>query len=568
MSGSNDIRLDRIRLDRRGLILSSLAATACVRDAASANPPPRIVADSHVHLFNASDLPIEGFLKYVVFPGDAASAPDWAAALIDMFAAFYKPQAVTATAENGPSQGLSPERDPQAFGLAAAQFIDQRVEARQALDSGSASLRSSYEALCRALADGTGVPRPAGKAMIAEGSQITAKAFERAAESASSELELPARRARDLGTASAGPCACDTPEPSDHGIDRAVRLIGWGYILTNSRRSHLRRYVDRFASSDRVPRLLACLLIDYDYWLDDHPSAGSSMVDQLATMAIIKKDLSGLADIRMFAGVCPLKLALQTEGSKPRLFDQIKEMHARGEVHGLKLYPPMGFRPLGNSELPDDAFDPRAKGRTTALAQWRATAGNKPLGPALDAALEEIYAFAEHAKAPIVAHAGPGNEAGPGYGQRANPIFWERVVARYRIRLSLGHLVNDTQPFLCAAAAGKPYPACVWSLQGSLRMLDRRPDHAPDVYGDLAYMPELIDDPALAKAFFVTLRKVFSPGDPDLTRVLYGTDWIMLGQERHDTRFLTKIEAGMQAASYTPDQIENILHRNAERFLS
>lgn len=141
-------------------------------------------------------------------------------------------------------------------------------------------------------------------------------------------------------------------------------------------------------------------------------------------------------------------------------------------------------------------------------------------------------------------------------------------MARHRIRLSLAHLVNDGAPFIKAVAAGPPYPSDVWALHGSLRMLDRRSVDAPDVYGDLAYMPELIDDADLAKAFFEALAKAFGPGDPDLTRILYGTDWIMFGRERHDVRFLGAVEHGMRAAGYTATQIENVLVENGNRFLA
>jgi predicted TIM-barrel fold metal-dependent hydrolase len=81
-------------------------------------------------------------------------------------------------------------------------------------------------------------------------------------------------------------------------------------------------------------------------------------------------------------------------------------------------------------------------------------------------------------------------------------------------------------------------------------------------------MPELINDPALATEFFRSLRDVFGRADPQLTRILYGTDWIMMGHERNNSRYLEAVVAAMGRAGYSEEQKHNILYANARRFLA
>jgi hypothetical protein len=213
-------------------------------------------------------------------------------------------------------------------------------------------------------------------------------------------------------------------------------------------------------------------------------------------------------------------------------------------------------------------FDPGYAGMTSGYRRWKA-AGGGALGKALDGSLDEFFGYCAAARLPVMAHAGPGNGAGKGYGERANPLGWVAVAGRHAIRLSLGHLVNSARDFVTAARGPRPFPDCVWSLHASVALLDpSRGDLKATVYGDLGYMPELINDPALATEFFRSLRDVFGRADPQLTRILYGTDWIMMGHERNNSRYLEAVVAAMGRAGYSEEQKHNILYANARRFLA
>ena len=90
---------------------------------------------------------------------------------------------------------------------------------------------------------------------------------------------------------------------------------------------------------------------------------------------------------------------------------------------GVKLYPPVGFLPLGNAGFSPDAAR----------------------GQALDQALRALYATCEAEEIPITAHASPGNEFALGYGQLAAPERWAPVLREFpNLRLNFGHFGHET----------------------------------------------------------------------------------------------------------------------------
>lgn len=540
-------------LSRRTVLAGALATTACAGGRGAAVPPVarKPLADAHAHFFNLADLPVAGFVTYSIV-GNIFPPPAWGEALIDFVTGFAKRFARTARQE---AEGLGRDDylDAATFGRRAADYVDQRLATAPASSAGGRTLGTSYGALLRELAAQTGVPTP-DYAIAVPAAAIDTKraAFTRAA-------RFEEQGETTEAAAGFNPIAA---------VGEVARTIGWAYLMIQSRRAHIDRYLARQRSDDREPRTVVSLLVDYDYWLDDTPATGSDQIEQIRTMTRLHVDVRDRADIRLFAGVCPLRLAIQRRTGRPALFDQLKAAAAAGQVQGFKLYPPMGFWPTGNGRHDNRDYNPPPARRKTAWDRWRqetGAEGERTLGRALDEALDEVYAHAAAHRVPIVAHSGSGNGAARGYGARANPIHWEPVVARHHIRLSLGHLVNEAKPFVNAVLRGGPRDG-VWALDAPVRMLDRRRPDAPDVYADLAYMPELNDE-AMCKAFFRALAKTFAPGDPKPERILYGTDWIMYAREARSDSYLRNVEKGMRAAEYGGEQIDNILWNNARRFL-
>lgn len=546
--------LSRRRVLAAGALLpAQLLASSCRSVAGS--PEPEGVGDAHAHLFNAADLPVAGFVRYVAIPSKFPQMPGWGKAMIDLFATLFKGAAVTADQESDRlriGKGLA-EISPARFGLLVANHIrEQTATSPGALvDEERTELIESYRELNRAVAADSSAP-----AALRDTSEPSADLFAEIARKADDGALAPGDVANQKAAAGFG----------GGDLASAARLLGWGYLMLLSRASHLKRYRNRVRTPEFGPNLVINHLVDYDLWLDDAPTSGSDVFAQVKVMNRLAVANQDLVKLRLFAGYCPLRHAIDLTGGQPTTFDRLAALFPKGQVHGFKLYPPMGFRPFGNAALPDASFDPKETGRRTALDRWKAIAGGNPLGAALDDALARFYRTCADRGIPLMAHAARSNGAGRDYADRADHQYWAMVAARYNIRLSLGHLVDNVVPFVEAAEKGPPYPAEIWSLATAISLLDPRPTGA-EAYGDIGYTQELLDQPKLAARFFTAIRKAFGKADPDLTRIMYGTDWIMLGMERQNEHYLECIVRGMRDGGLTATQQQNILSNNVRRYL-
>jgi len=570
-------------LDRRRLMLAAAGgAVAVAAPGALAAPAVDPVSDAHLHLFNGSDLPVGKFLRYVYLPDQFPALPPWLDAVADAGVNVIKKLATTARQEagqhafaatlNGGSE-VTPERFGQVLGDYVAEGSRSPVAALNGPQAPfDPALAASYRALVQE---------------VSSGSLNFLQKFKIDPQTNLLNLQVDDRPAlRQVFTLAAK--AADQPPPAqlDQNLDLlnplslltdAGRVVGWLYLMCKSRQSHIDKYLRDYRTGAAQPTLAINHLVDYDRWLDDRPSIDSSHLDQVSLLATLAKRNKPKLDLRTFAGFCPFKNVLEQTGSpgQPTTLMALQQAFSDGKIAGFKIYPPMGFQAYGNSVIPDSQFarpaDPHDE---VVLRQWKAVnpgaAGKDLLGPALDKALMDFYVWAGKNDVPLMAHGGPGNQAAPGFGQRANPKHWEaaqKALAKQGLglRLNIGHLVHEPNAFIAAVKNNKPYPPDVWSLDASIRMLGA--GKAGTVYGDLAFMPELIDNAGLRKDFFAALKQVFSPVDPDLRHILYGTDWILMGLKKHNTNFLNAIITGMGEASYTEVEKTNILYANARRFL-
>ena len=112
----------------------------------------------------------------------------------------------------------------------------------------------------------------------------------------------------------------------------------------------------------------------------------------------------------------------------------------------------------------------------------------------------------------------------------------------------------------------------VWALQDTADLMKMSINESADIYADIGYMEELIpesgSDSALAVEFFKYLYKycVFV-GDNDCTRLMYGSDWIMLGIETNHEKYLEVVENALSRAGWTEIMKRNFLTNNLRKFL-
>lgn len=209
----------------------------------------------------------------------------------------------------------------------------------------------------------------------------------------------------------------------------------------------------------------------------------------------------------------------------------------RGGFVGVKMYPPMGFKPIGNAEWSHH----QASG----------------LGKGLDLALRALYTYCEANDVPITVHASSSNGYDLGYGDLAAPSGWGPVLDEFpKLRLNLGHFGQ-----LAGVDDERGVDACeAWIRQASVLIQNH-----DNVFADMADSP-LPWDGDYGKRFLDVLGKVFAKYCRTKLRVMYGSDWWMNTLEEGDAQFLDGFVASFDQA-FGESTRQTLMGTNALRYL-
>jgi predicted TIM-barrel fold metal-dependent hydrolase len=445
---------------RRELLGGALALAACARPVRAPAPlfESSILVDVHCHAFNASDLPITGFIARTI-PG-----------LTEIT------RGVTPLPEQilrrivGTIHGWLNAEAPSADAEAAT--------LRAALASNEVFAPSPPLALPRAL-------------------------FDRMAAQLASLLGLD-------------------PAPLADGFFELAETL---HLVSHPRA----RIAASLAMTYPTVSLFTPLLVDYDAWSDDH--AASSLASQVPVNQLVAK-LSmrgriGRAGARMhpFIAFDPLR-----DGALAIVRHAVLD----AGLIGVKLYPPVGFLPLGNAEI----------------------GGDPVRGRALDAALRGLYALCEIEEIPITAHASPGNEFALGYGEMAAPARWAPVLREFpNLRLNFGHFGHETGT---GGAEG------IDARDAWMRQAAELIEGYAHVYADLSSSP-LVYDAAYAARFGAHLQALCARFKRLPSRLMYGSDWWL---NRFDPHGETAVGAFQRfLGTWLEPAREAVMGRNALRFL-
>ena len=403
--------------------------------------------DIHCHTFNADDLPVRGFIQRVAFDDNELAAD--IAMLVDVLIqgkapGFLREQrrldAMLAT-DSAPALGL----------LAAGAAPDLETETDAAL----AELLVSEPALVRRLADRLPPsPEPLSPAVEAFGVQGW----------------------RDRLS----------------GARRAIRWVK----LFGSYRVDVTRHLVAVFGVDEVD-LFTPMLVDLGMGLHDQP--GTTIREQIVLQEKISR-LSMLgrlpgttrARVHPFVGFDPRRqLTAPNDVETP--LDLVKVAVERYGFVGVKLYPPMGFRPIENTATPD-------------MSEREATA--------VDEVLREFYAWCEREQVPVTAHCNASNEAHSTYRDFSHPASWAKVLEKYpQLHLNLGHFGGTDGPLSQAS-----WPRAAAALASRFEYL----------FADVGH--HRIDQEDVAVEYLAALQTLF--GEPATgamaSRVMFGSDWLML----------------------------------------
>lgn len=580
-----------MELDRRQFVGVGAASflTGCVH-CAELDPIPSTdrrqpVGDAHVHLFNASDLPVRRFFEFVIIPSYLANFPEIALAVLDIAVRVLKAFAITAEQEQGNLLRTGkPTRDgevgAEAFADRIADRIEEEVTARGFVPSAERSpesnLADSYFMLSLYLreAQARASGRPGQIAGRASDASNDRELYAQIARVDRQFLARIARQGRAVAGSSAAAaraaesagCRAQAAAAADRDLGEIWAIVTWAFRMVHSRCRHVRDYLTSVDTGEAYCATLINLLVDYDCWLDDGPTEGSSHGQQVEFWTRYARHAAPRVAIHNFAGYDPLKHAedlmrSRRAGASGRslYFEELKSWFlasagADRKVTGFKLYPPMGFNVNSNRgmHLPDVRAGAAVRGR------WQREGWDiASIGVELDSALDAFFRFCSQHDVPMMAHGINSQCASPGSGAGASPHHW------YRRALT----VNGW------GAGAKPLRACIghhdsgpdfWLTMP--KILEENRAGRSEIYFDLSYSTEFLtgDGPGLLREVARICEQLRDEG----RYILFGTDWIMLAQEPNPDRYLGSAIAAAKADPFWRSRIADLFGGNLERFLT
>lgn len=577
---------------------------------------PLLPGDVHTHLFNASDLPIEGFVRYVVARNPDGVSGGAVRALARTLRFLSRTLCVAAGSE---FEIISNKREAvevvseETYANNFADFVEAGIGSEVREFVGKRSVEDSeglaegvdpedYRELADTITQSINVAKgqdPSFKALTARSDEERIAGLRVAVAIAArndGDIQSYVKRSREDADGEEGPFSSLTAAD-------VVQTLAWMYGMMQPRRYHFETYLARMGSSEKTPVKLVNLLIDYDRWLDDRPARQSSQIDQLKYWQAYRIHVEEQATIYTFAPFDPLKAAEEKlRNKRPSLIDEIFRRFDASSgtgkpfLSGFKLYPPMGFAAYGNAGFGEDeaGWGPFAGhdgiGKLIENRWDRAFGGKAKIGSALDGALKDFFSNCLERDIPVLAHAGQSVYASSAFKDRMSPEHWSRLILDQssgqdlsELRLCLGHFTHPAK-FMKAVAelpetgeyqpGRNAYTGDVWALKWTGPLLwhssSRASERKARVFTDISYMEELVapDGKAMAGEFFTALRKYCLYYDPLCEGLTFGTDWIMLGREPNFDLYLERVEHGMTAAKWPDEWRHNFLDRNFDAFVN
>ncbi|MGN9911213.1 amidohydrolase family protein [Phytohabitans sp. LJ34] len=553
-----------------------------------------VVVDCHSHVFNAEDLPIDGFVKRRLTPLPSVLTGVLSLPL-DRLTAWAAPGSKEAerlaaliAARTGGLEGLAEVPEAES---------GQELISDEELDARLVSMWPLAE-------------QPAGGVLEGVPADTETLLADRLAGATPEQLDELRAWLEDADDAPAG--VAPPPAPGDEGLEGISDLFG----LARSVKDAVHRYVaalrlvtrHRYLVAAEVAatypsaRLFVPALVDFDRTARDRPStpvANQVTIHSLVSKLSVAGGIPGAPEVRIhpLVAFCPYREiecselatwdvldgapngyvpyadpAMATDGDRyhdglvyrrararrltvpsgpwssarldldgvTRAIDIVRHAVELGGFAGVKLYPPSGFLPLGNG------------------ARFGERVGLK-----LDAALRALYAYCSAEEVPILTHAARSNGFDKGYDELASPAGWAGVLSEFpELRLCFGHFGH----LQGVGDPGKP-TATSWPAR-FLRLIDSY----PHVYADVGNSRYAYDDDYRRRfdAFLGWALGGPDSGDPTgrkrRRRIMFGSDYWMntLGPGHHDA--LTRFRDGVESA-FGARARDDFLGHNALRWL-
>jgi predicted TIM-barrel fold metal-dependent hydrolase len=507
-------------------------------------PPPAkegslalpIVIDAHCHIFNVEDVPASPFLQGPVAHQYEQGKPYLAElinGLAEVVAAIAYFLAPSARQEIGMLEDLSTD-SRNAFATqspaAARKTIDAAVAKR--LDD---HVRKFTRAFSRAAEHPSfAAPYRRHLTLHRQPGDVTSSAPGQPGSGASTTPDL----AHELSEEKIYRLLTERPalSPSSTGVVHPDSVIYFAFSLTAPRYLNLWLLQRTYSGGLDCPAVdvLCPSQLDLNHWLkcDETATAQNDQVRLLEQIAI----MSG-GTILPFVAYNPQTDLKHDGASFARVIDAITN---RGFI-GVKLYPPMGYRPYGNAPPPVAETCPALE-----------------YGAQIDERLGRLYAWCLERNVPVMAHTSYSFGPTFAHDECAAPAGWERALERYRgLRVQAGHFGGDSEHALDQEAWAAQYVRMMGNPQGK------------HLYADVSNLSELFEPGSRVREVIepLILRPLSGGAAKSVAdRLVYGSDWYMTELTKVSAGYLCHMEAylrGLEKKYAVPGIRERVLGGNA-----
>ena len=471
------------------------------------------VIDPHCHLFNASDLQVGGYLAGPIANNLPSSIRWLVQALAPIIDVFAKNIAISAYEEMQQLENL--QQELLTAGLTSGEsIIDRQIDEHQQFIADELAAEIKGTDLERRInAHLVGLSSVNAGFSAGFSAEYLFDTFRR-------EDELTADSTALLRDASGSP-------------DQAGSIFAFIAHMLSPRYHNLRKYQKAYSTSDDAIGIDTCLasLVDFDYWIGscDHPV--SLMRDQI----ILHQRISELSNRFMHPIVAynPWTDIKEDNASLALVVDAVRN---RG-FKGVKIYPPMGYFPHGNTGNPGYPGD-----------------GRHPDLALLDAKLNALFEECRSLDVPVMAHSNESMGRLPSHNKLGGPGGWRtffRQPGNQAARVNLGHLGGET-----GGGSQGNWSADFVQLMGQA-------DH---LYGDLGFWDGLVDGNQQAADRIKALLSLQVGGtEVAADRLMFGTDWFMLSQKPGWKSYAVRFQHVLKTIGVNDVTLEKLFSGNALR---
>lgn len=499
-----------------------------------------LIIDAHCHIFNGSDLKVKDFFDKVAWNEKGVLAP-----VAEAVGAILQTLA-WGGAPDGPDELKMLNR------LAACQSDSKR---QQLLTQHS---QKKYQQAKSALLNTDAlrrVPQKNTRTFAAAANSPAGMTKDDVLAEMRRRLQAPTRQSffQEHATANAlARSAMDKKQPlSMTAAARNFSLSGsLSYLEENFqyRFGAMQDYMKTFSYQGRGADLMVASMVDYDWWLSCGESPPTPLPQQVEVMAKISIVSGGL--VHGFVPFDPLREVAFWAGEIPAgehsvnfsSFELVQKAVSEQGCLGVKLYPPMGFAPIGNACFPLNFWQRKWLPEwMTKLVPSKRDGKLLPLGERLDAVLKTLYDWCVSNAVPIMAHSNATNGVVTDFAECVDPKYWKQVLDTWKtLQVSFGHLGGFSDPAVADQTRGQALIAL---------MTDRTGQPGSRAYADSAYFAEVIDGNTSLRDRLLTALQAPPQGQAPILRqrLMYGTDWNLLINEGDIGQYLADFVTEFQS---------------------